>query len=228
MRQDQTTPLDRRALLQRMAVGGAALWAAPTFHSVASAAAAPSCGPGLLDWDTFTTGSTFSSANVNGTTVTISGIANPGTTLFPTNRRVTAGPAGGVNQKYLRFEMVPNASGRFQTITIAFSNPVSLLSFRLFDIDTVEDAWRDEIYVLTPGFTHVIPAGSTVQQGGGGNTNRFRNNNNNNNVNENAGTGNLQLGHNGPITSFQIRYQNGNQSGGQNQWVGMSDISFLC
>ena len=72
--------IDRRALLRRMAVGGAVVWATPMMQSVASAQAVGSCGTGLLDWDTFTTGSHFTSTVVGTTTVSISAVAAPGTT----------------------------------------------------------------------------------------------------------------------------------------------------
>ena len=103
---DPPAGLDRRALLRRMAVGGAVVRAAPAMHSVASAQAAPSCTPGVLDWDTF--GTAFTNAVVGGVTVSmaITGVTN--TTLLPNNGRVLAGPAGGVNQRHLRFEHTPD------------------------------------------------------------------------------------------------------------------------
>jgi hypothetical protein len=212
-----------------MAVGGALVWATPMMQSVASAQATASCGTGLLDWDTFSTGSIFTSTVIGNTTVSITAVAAPGTTLFASNRQVTDGPAGGVNQKYLRFEMTPNATGRSQTITITFSNPVTNLSFSLFDIDAVTNAWRDEVFINSnAGYTWNIPAGSSVTKGTGGNINRFRNSNTNNNTPETDNDGNLGLGHPGPLTTFTITYTNGNQSGGQNQWIGLSDISFQC
>ena len=220
--------LDRRALIRRMAVGGAVVWASPMMQSVASAQAAASCGTGLLDWDSFATGVIFSSTVIGTTTVSISGVAAPGTTLFASNRQVTAGPAGGVNEKYLRFEMLPNATGRSQTITISFSNPVTNLSFNLFDIDAVTNGWRDELFINAPGYNWSFPVGSTVSKGSGGNINRFRNSNTNNNAPNASNAGNVQLGHAGPISTFVITYTNGNQSGGGNQWIGMSDISFQC
>lgn len=224
----ERTPLDRRALLRRMAVGGAVVWATPMMQSVASAQAAASCGLGVLDWDTFTTGSIFSSTVVGNTTVTITAVPAAGTTLFASNRQVTNGPAGNVNEKYLRFEMTPNAAGRSQIITISFSNPVTNLAFSLFDIDAVTDAWRDELFINAPGYTWNIPVGSNVVKGTGVNINRFRSSNTNNNVPNTSNAGNLGLGHAGPISSFVITYTNGNQSGGFNQWVGMSDITFSC
>ena len=124
--------------------------------------------------------------------------------------------------------MTPNANGRSQTITITFSNPVTNLSFQLFDIDAVTNGWRDELVINAPGYTWSFPTGSTVSKGTGTNSNRFRNNNTNNNVADTSPGGNLRLGHPGPITTFIITYNNGNQNGGGNQWIGLSDISFTC
>jgi hypothetical protein len=218
----------RRLLLAGLATGGA--FVAPQITSVASAASSTSCGTGneLLDFDDYTAGTTFNSRSFGSLTLTISTVAFAGTTLFASNRTVQNGPAGGVFQRYLRFEQVPNATGRGQTITIAFSSPVTNLSFSLFDIDTTNNGWRDEIFIDTTGFTFSIPAGSDVVQGGGGNSNRFRSSNNDNNVDADENDGNLNLGHPGPLTSFVIRYQNGNENGSSNQWIGMSDITFNC
>ena len=85
MSAEPPAPLDRRALLRRMAIGGAAVWATPMLQSVASAQAAASCGPGVLDWDNFTTGSTFTSTIIGNTTITL-GIADvvPATAAPPT------------------------------------------------------------------------------------------------------------------------------------------------
>ena len=50
------------------------VWATPMLQSVASAQAAASCGLGVLDWDNFRTGSTFTSTIIGNTTITL-GIA---------------------------------------------------------------------------------------------------------------------------------------------------------
>jgi hypothetical protein len=227
-------PLDRRTLLRRAAIGGAAIWATPMMHSVASAQAAPSCGPGhagRLDWDTFATGSLFTSALVGTINigVAVSGVTN--TSLLPDNRRVLAGPAGNINQKHLRFEMVPSngtaANGSRQTVTWTFSSPVTNVVFTFFDIDNVTNSWGDRLVMNTTGFTFSIPPGGTVI-GNGTNGNRFRNSLTNNNLPATDNRGNLTIRYAGPLTTFNFTYRNEVNSGGGNQLISMSDITFNC
>ena len=109
-----------------------------------------------------------------------------------------------------------------------FSLLESVARHYLFDIDAVTNGWRDELFINAPGYNWSFPVGSTVSKGSGGNINRFRNSNTNNNAPNASNAGNVQLGHAGPISTFVITYTNGNQSGGGNQWIGMSDISFQC
>jgi hypothetical protein len=223
-----------------MAIGGAAVWATPMMTSVASAQEAPSCDTGILDWDNFAINSLFTSTVIGNTTVSmgISGVTN--TTLLATNRRVQAGPAGGVNQRSLRFEMTPdnaNANnGSRQTITFSFSNPVSNVAFSIYDIDTVAGSWGDRVVMNTSGYTFSRPAGSNVI-GNGNNTptndnnpatGRFRNSNGNDNPGGNDNRGNLNIFYAGPITSFNFTYRNQGESGGNNQLINLSDIRFTC
>lgn len=231
---DETTPgLDRRALLRRIAVGGAVVWSTPMLQSVASAQALPSCGfPKTLDWDTLPTNSIFTSTSVLGTTVSmaISGVTN--TTLLPDNGRILNTQAGGQvpTQKHLRFEMTPDndsaTNGSRQTITFTFSQPVTNVSFRFFDIDNLNDAWGDRIVINTTPFTFST-AGSTVI-GAGTNTNRFRNSQASNNLPATSDDGNVQVSFAGPLTSFSFTYRNEGEEGGQNQLISISDITFTC
>lgn len=227
----EQSSLDRRALLRRAAIGGAALWASPMLHSVASAQAAASCGTGVLDWDTFATGAAFTNTIIGNTTISmaITGVTN--TTLLANNGRILAGPAGGINQKHLRFEMTPDnagaTTGSRQTITFSFSNPVSNVVFTFFDIDNVDNAWGDRIVMNTAGYTFSIPAGGQVI-GNGTDGNRFRNSNGNNNLPASSNQGNLTIRYAGPLTSFSFTYRNQTESGGQNQLISISDITFTC
>ena len=234
MTHDTKGTLDRRALLRRMAVGGAAVWATPMLHSIASAQAVPSCGPGgngILDWDTFGTGTAFTSTAVGTITIgmTITNVVN--TTLLTNNGRVLAGPAGGISENHLRFEMTPDNdgtnSGSRQTITFTFSSPVTNVEFTFFDIDTVNNSWGDRIVMNTTGYTFSTPPGSTVI-GDGTNGNRFRNSNGNNNPGPTDNDGNLTIRYAGPISSFQYVYRNQGEEGGSNQLISMSDITFSC
>lgn len=227
----ERTPLDRRALLRRMAAGGAVVWASPLMQSVASAQAAASCGPGIVDWDTFATNSVFTNTIVGNTTVSmaISNVVN--TTLLGNNGRVLNGPAGGVNQKHLRFEMTPdndtNANGSRQTVTFSFTNPVTNVSFTFFDIDNLNNAWGDRLVMNTAGFTFSTPVGSTVI-GAGTNANRFRNSQASNNFPNTSNAGNLTVNYAGPISSFSFTYRNEGEQGGQNQLISISDLTFTC
>jgi hypothetical protein len=215
-----------------MAAGGAVIWATPIVLSSPAAAAVTSCGdtPRLLDFDTFANNTYFSSAMVGPIGVTITATPDPGTTTLVDNGRVKNGPSGGVSGRYLRFEMVPNAVGRQQTITITFDSPVSNLSIPLFDIDNTTprgSRWSDRIIVTTTGYTYSVPAGSTVI-GIGTSGNPFRNSHNNDNVDYTSNGGNLVLGHPGPLMSFTFIYRNGPNVSNGNQYVGLGDLSFTC
>lgn len=227
----ERAPLDRRALLRRMAVGGAVVWATPMMHSVASAQAEASCGLGVLNWDTFTTGSAFTNTVIGNTTIAMSITNVVNTTLLANNGRILAGPAGGINQKHLRFEMTPDnataANGSRQTITFTFSNPVSNLQFTFFDIDNQNNAWGDRIVMNTTGYTFSVPAGGDVI-GNGTNGNRFRNSVASNNLPATSNEGNLTITYAGPLTTFSFIYRNEAEEGGQNQLISISDMTFTC
>lgn len=227
----ERTPLDRRALLRRMAAGGAVVWASPMMQSVASAQAAASCGPGIIDWDTFATGSVFTNTIVGNTTVSmaVSGVAN--TTLQPDNGRILAGPAGGLNQKHLRFTMSSdngtNNNGSRQTVTFSFTNPVTNLAFTFFDIDNqTGNGWGDRLVMNTAGYTSSIPAGGLVI-GTGTNADRFRNSNANLNLANTDNRGNLTIQYAGPISSFSFTYRN-QVSTNSIQLISIGDMTFTC
>ena len=233
---DEDATLSRRRLVGRAAVGVGAVgaaWAAPQIISTEAAAAA-SCNAGTLDWDSFTTGATFTSALVNGVTVTLSTTTLTGTTLLGTNRTIRASPNGGVAQKALQFQQLPNAIGIGQDITFSFDAPVSNLTFTLYDIDNLSGGWGDRIQVLTAGYTSSIPGaftpatptGNVIGDGTGGN--RFRGSNTNANWNDSSNRGNVTIAYAGPITGFSFRYQNAANTGGGNMRIGISDLSWSC
>ena len=61
-------------------------------------------------------------------------------------------------------------NGNRQTITFAFSNPVTNVAFTLIDIDnSTGDGWGDRIVMLTPNytFTPAVTSGSTRVIGSG-------------------------------------------------------------
>ncbi len=200
-------------------------------QSVASAQAGASCGPGVLDWDTFTTGSVFTNTIIGNTTITmtISGVTN--TTLGADNGRILAGPAGGISQKHLRFTMSStngtSANGSRQTVTFSFSNPVTNVAFTFFDIDNqTGNGWGDRIVMNTTGYTFSIPSGGLVI-GNGTNGNRFRNSNANLNLLNTDNRGNLTVNYAGPLTSFSFVYRN-EVNINSIQLISMSDLTFIC
>jgi hypothetical protein len=228
-------PLDRRALLRRMAIGGAAVWATPMMTSVASAQEAASCGDGVLDWDNFTTGSYFTNTIVGNTTISlgISGVS-PANALTTDNAQIFNVNAGNIPGKSLRFAMnATNASannGNRQTITFAFSNPVTNVMFTLMDIDnSAGDGWGDRVVMITPGYTFApaFTTGATRVIGNGTNDDRFRNLNTDNNLGNNSSAGNVTIRYAGPISAFQFTYRNQVNSG-EPQRIDLSDITFTC
>ncbi len=217
---------DRRRLLIG-GVAGVAAWVAPSVTGLDAAAAMVSCMPGTLDWDSLVTGSTYTTSVVNGVSVTLTVAPLAGTTLLATNRTIRASPNGSFNQKALQFQQLPNAIGIGQNVTFTFSAPVSNVVFTFYDIDNLVGGWGDRILMLTTGYTSTIPAGSTVI-GNGTAGNLFRNSLLNTNFGDTDNRGNLTLTYAGPITSFAFRYTNAVSTGGANQRIGLSDMSWTC
>ena len=65
------------------------------------------------------------------------------------------------------------ANGNRETITFAFSNPVTNVAFTLMDIDNpTGDGWGDRVVMVTPGytFTPAVTTGGTRVIGNGTNT----------------------------------------------------------
>jgi hypothetical protein len=233
----QGTPVDsglsaanRRSFLKKAGIAGAAVWAAPTLLSATAAHAQGTCAPETLDWDAFTVGSLFTNAATTGAnpvTVTL-GLANvpapPTTTPQANNGRIVAGPSGGIAGNALFVGQNSQAPGVGQTITFSFSQPVYNLSFTVTDLDNQSNAWFDLLEILTAGYTFAF-AGTTLLTGNGTNANRFRNTNNNLNLPNTDARGNVTLTWAGPVSSVQMRYTNGNQSGGS-QLIRITDLTF--
>ncbi|MCC5951728.1 MAG: hypothetical protein JJU45_06485 [Acidimicrobiia bacterium] len=223
----------RRQLLGRGAALAGAAWVAPQIVS-APAAAAQTCVPGVLSWDDFAVGSTFTNATVNGVNVSMTTVPLPGTTVLPVNNTIRVPPNGSFNSQALQWQQVPNASGVGQDITFTFDVPVSNLSFTLADLDDVSGAWSDDVIMLTPGYTFSIPtvfvpatpAGNVV--GLGTFTSPFFNSNPNFNFLNTSNRGNVTINYAGPISTFSFRYRNGPLFGGGNQLIYMLDMSWDC
>lgn len=234
--------LTRRDALRKAAVGAGvagAAWAAPQILSL-DAAAAQSCVPGTLDWDSFSTGATFTSTVINGITVTLSISALAGTTLAPLNGTIRAAPNGGINQKGLYLGMDSSGPGVGEDVTFTFSVPVSNISFTLTDLDNLiggaNTGWADRVQVLTPGYTSSIPvtftpaapAGNVIGAGTGANP--FRNSNTNFNYPNTSNRGNVTINYAGPISSFSYRYYQSptDDDGSSLMLITMMDLSWTC
>jgi hypothetical protein len=226
---------DRRRLLAGAAVVAGA-WSVPAITTIDSAAAVGTCAPGTLDWDVFALGTVFSSTIVNGVTVTLSVTALPNTTLLATNRTIRAPLNGSVNQRAVQFQQLPNGVGRGQDVTFTFSAAVSNISFTMYDIDNLAGGWGDRVQMLTSGYTYspAVTSGTGRVIGNGtatGTTNTtgpFRNNNTNLNYGDGSNNGNVTITYAGPITAFSFRYTNAANTGGGNQRIAVSDISWSC
>ena len=216
----------RRRFLRRAAVAGAVGRTVPTILTMSPAGAVGSCTL-TLDWDTFTVGTVFTSTTISGVTVslTVVPIAAPPTTLLATNRTIRAAPNGSFPQQVLQFQMLPNATGIGQTITFSFSSSVQTVKFSFYDIDNLTGGWGDRIQMNTAGYTSTFPAGTTVIDAGAAG-NLFRNSQVSNNLNANSNQGNPGISYAGPISSFQFVYSNAANTGGGNQRIGISDITF--
>ncbi|WP_436796301.1 hypothetical protein [Actinospongicola halichondriae] len=233
MTQNDST-LSRRAILRGLAVGGAATLAVPTVLSrpVGAQTLGSECLPGVLDWDDYDAGTAFTNAVIEGTTVSISSQILGSTSVLSDNLTIQNGPHGGVNQRFLKLNQLPSQSSfnNGQVITIAFSPQVTNVQFTLTDIDNVFNGWGDRVLINQAGFVATTPVGSTVIGTGQVLANLvrdpFRNSVLNSNYNDSSPGGNVTLTFAGPINSLSFRYYNQSNTGGGNQRIGISDITF--
>lgn len=230
--------LDRRQVLARLAVGGAIAWGAPLIAKTAQAASPTSCVNYTLDWSTLgTPGTTFSSATVGGTTITLDASTYfGGTTGINNNRKIIAAPIGGMNVQGIQFEQTPINNGG-QNISFSFSQAVYNVSFTITDIDTLNNAWSDRITVVSPtNYTSSFPAGTLLTGTGAAPAtlpptsatpgDPFRNTNNNNNLPNSSNQGNVTLTFPGPLTQFKLVFWCSTIAGGSNQLIKISPIAF--
>ncbi len=139
MSAEPPAPLDRRALLRRMAIGGAAVWATPMMTSVASAASRRQlrARERVIDWNDYEPGTVVTNGSSATLTITISSVAAPGTRHPADNQMFCPGRPAAQPGNALRFHQRPNANGRQQTITFQFSSPVSATCVPIYDIDAL-------------------------------------------------------------------------------------------
>ena len=174
MSAEPPAPLDRRALLRRMAIGGAAVWATPMMQSVASAQAAASCGTAASSTGTPSPpGSIFTSTIIGNTTVTIGDQRRHRHHALPDNGRILGGPAGGHQPEVPPLRDDPDngtATGASARRSPSPSAPRSrTCRFRLFDIDDLTNGWGDELFInTTPATRWSIPGGQHRDRKGTG------------------------------------------------------------
>ena len=73
-----------------------------------------------------------------------------------------------------------------------------------------------------------MAVGGAVVWAAGTDANRFRNSQASNNYGPTSPGGNMRVTYAGPISSFSFIYRNQTESGGSNQLISISDISFAC
>ena len=223
---------DRRSAMKKLVVGGAIVWASPAILSSAPASASPSAvcvTPAVakkVDWDLFTTGSTFSSTTVGGVLVTLTSTFSGGAAALSANKTIVASPQGAVSEKALRFEQTP-VTGGSQSITLTFSTPVTAVTMPIYDVDTARRNWSDRIVVTTTPYSSSIVSPSTVN-GTGTAVDPFKNSQTDNNFPNTSAEGNVTIGWAGPVSSVTFQFNCGNQDGGANQLIGIGDILFCA
>lgn len=237
---DDTT-IERRQALKRLAVGGAIVWTAPLISRTAFAAGPTSCTNNVIDWNSgsFTTGQTFNSTTVGGTTITLSpSTFFGGSAARATNRTIIAAPIGGVASRGLQLEQ-DAVTGGGQEISLTFSTTVYSVSFVITDIDNSTGNWTDRVSIIEPAtFSFAVPTSfvgggpAGVVIGNGKNVaatdstvGPFRNSNTNNNYNNSQNNGNVTVTFPGPLTTITLRFACAGQQG-NNQLIKFSNISF--
>lgn len=218
----------KSGLTRRSLVTGA-VWSVPIIAAATATplASASQCTAGTLDWAALAAGANVTTVTVPGTapttTATFSITYSSGSTPSAASGRVAAGPQGGVTGNYYRIEFsnpIPNNSA---TVRIAFNRPVTGLSFSLLDIDATTNGYRDNVEVLTTGFTaarqaRVIGAGTAGDP--------FRMDTPYGNIAPTSNQGNVQLTWAAPVSAVEFRYfQPGDSTNSQNMVIGLGNLA---
>lgn len=242
--------IDRRKFLQKAGVATAAtgvVWAAPSVVGSSAAFAWGSvCGPRTLDWNTFTEGSTFTSALVTDTTVAVTQStfrwgSGSNTSATGSNRQIVPSPHGGITGRSLQIEQNAvedagqNTTFSFRQDATATPALVKNIQFTITDIDTSNGSWSDRVAITGAAFT-VVSKGNLLY-GRGENTNSYSNNNatnraagpfrsnTSNNLANSDGRGNATINIAGPVSSFTIKFWSAEQES-SNQLIKISNITF--
>ncbi|MGO2748633.1 MAG: hypothetical protein ACTIA6_01115 [Pseudoclavibacter sp.] len=213
---------------RRTILRGAA-WTVPVIAlaTAAPAQAASRC-VNKTNFNALTTGTKPTQISFPGTgvTATLSYVGYGGFTGSSTNGAVQNGPQGGnpATQKWIKFENETAQSGSGLDVRIVFSEPVSKLSFTLFDLDWADGNHRDAVIATTPPTSFTL---APALQGSGTAGSPWRKAT----VGEIPSTslnGNVQLNYAGPITEVRFRYFQDlpNLNRNHNQLIGLSDLAF--
>lgn len=234
--------LARRRFVKGAAVAGAATWTAPLVFSATAAAQGsdqpweppPGCVPvnHILRWNDQAQGA-FTNAVVDGITFAASWTPSVLPPFNPapgfTNQAVLPPQQGGTGTQYLRYIMSPENTGGGQAIKFTFDLPVRNVVFTILDLDNQLNpggfGWSDRVEVHTAPFT-ATPGAGAVFTGDGSYANPYANVLPTTAL-ANSTLGNLRLRFPGPLTTIDLRYVNGSITGGGNQLIGISDVTFV-
>ncbi|GAB3293252.1 hypothetical protein GCM10027427_12470 [Pseudoclavibacter terrae] len=214
--------MPRRRVLQ------ASAWSVPVVAlTVASPALAASrCTQGAIDWSSYPVGTQITTVPVAGaspaTTATFSVAYSAQATPSTNSGQTRSGPQGGLANFYL-VELLRPKPNDAVTIRIQFSRPVTNLSFQLLDIDATANAYRDQVRVLTPGFSFVL-APQVI--GLGTDVDPFRQRNPIGPIANTSSDGNVRLSWPSPISQVEFRYLQPNEaSNAGNMLIGLSNVT---
>jgi hypothetical protein len=226
-----TSHLDEKStppMIGRRAVARGAAWSVPV---VALAVAAPAsashsstCLSGLLDWDSFKSGSTQTGlvlTPAGGTGVTLR-VTTSGDNATVGNGQVTKTVTGG-KSSVMRFLDVNNKRNTSQTVTLTFTKSVTNVQFSLLDVDSSTGNYEDLVQIVSPtAYTGTIHSNI---KGNGTKATPYRAKNTNSPVDGTSDASNVDLAFAGPLTSITFIYAQDGTVGGD-PFIGISDISF--
>ena len=212
--------------LERRTFAKGIAWSVPVVVAASAApAVAASCAAVTIDWDTTTLSG--GAVTVGTTTMRVtragsgSGTANDLT--------VRSGPMGGVNERFLQLERATPAKTTSATYTFTFSQPVSNLTFSVYDIDaTIGSGWIDGVS-FSSGFSATSTGATLTGTGTAASPFQPSQPATTGNLSGSDARGNVTVSYAGPLTSFTITYTNvytGTNSVSGNQGIGVSDLTF--
>lgn len=220
---------DAKGGTTRRSVLRAAAWTTPVI-ALATAAPAQAASRCVVktNYNALKTGTKPKSIPFPGTGVTaaVSYLGYGGFTASSTNGTVQDGPQGGNPQslKWIKIENATASSGSGVDVKIVFSEPVTKLSFTLFDLDWAPGNHRDAVIATTPptSFTR-----ASALEGSGTLASPWRKATEGE-IPSTSLNGNVQLFYAGPISEVTFRYYQDLKKldWSHNQLIGLSDLAF--